>query len=79
MNLILPHSLSTKPVIEITEQELAWLAHPDLEDLLRKLNLTIVCKRCRHVLHGTNDLSKNPVVTAECACRKLRCRVKASA
>ena len=78
--LLLPQGLAQKKTLDLTVEEMAWLANG--EDLLRKLGLTLACQRCLAsgmktgaVLRGANSPS-DAVLTITCGCRQLRYRVK---
>ncbi len=81
MSLILPHGLGQKHTIELSVDEMAWLANG--EDICRKLGLTIVCFRCLmggmkldSVLKGNNSPSDH-TISVSCQCRRLTYRAAA--
>ena len=73
MSLLLPHGLHVKKSHAISVEEMAWLAHA--EDVLRKLELTIMCSRCRTPIRGQNDPS-DATMRVDCACRTLTYQVR---
>lgn len=74
MSLLLPHGIRPKQVREISLEEMAWLA--TAEDVLRKLQATIICTRCRTPMHGQND-ERDSVLSVSCECRRLTYRARA--
>jgi hypothetical protein len=72
--LILPAGIRGKKVSEISAEEMGWLA--TAEDVLRKLEMTIVCVRCRTQISGSNDPT-DATMKVTCECRRLIYRQKA--
>lgn len=75
MALILPNGLSSKQSLDISLDEMNWLA--EAEHMCRKLNVTIACPRCLmagartgSVLRGSND-EKDDVLSVTCDCRRM--------
>lgn len=72
--LILPRGIRGKKVSEISAEEMAWLA--TAEDVLRKLQMTIICTQCGCMMHGAND-ETDATMKVSCECRRLIYRVRA--
>ena len=49
----------------ITESEMDWLAKG--EHMCRKLQVTIICQKCKQTLQGQNDES-DATITVSCPC-----------
>jgi hypothetical protein len=73
-NLLLPRGIRGKQVFEISAEEMAWLA--TAEDVLHKLQMTIVCRLCRSQISGSNDPADS-TMKVTCECRRLIYRVRA--
>lgn len=65
MSLLLPHGLGRRTTETISAEEMDWLAKG--EHMCRKMNTTIICRRCRKTLSGQNDES-DAVIKVWCDC-----------
>jgi hypothetical protein len=74
--IVLPLGLKPKAVSEISVEEMGWLA--SAEDVLRKLQMDIICHRCQTPVRGSNDPT-DATISVTCACRRLVYRVRADA
>lgn len=74
--LLLPNGFRYRPTVEISAEDMAWLA--TAEDVLRKLNLSLICLRCKTTPKGQNA-ETDATVTVSCECRRLTYRVRDTA
>ena len=72
--LILPRGLRQKVVSEIPAEDMAWLA--TAEDVMRKLEMFILCQRCKMPIQGSND-ETDATISVTCECRRLIYRQRA--